>query len=412
MATDLFKTVLWNDGEGITNADLNATGMFGVARMADQILEHLAGGPLATADVDLDQWGQNDNDTDLTQLIYTLTGGEAVLWSDGVPGDQLRVTAGTIFQKVANANGEEPGFLPFSIRDGDLSFTIAANATGNPLIDIVQVKLEWVDGDPDARDFKDAVTGALSSTNPDKTRRVQATVSVKRGASGATPTYPTPDAGYALLGAVRVPDGWVAADGIKPVVGGGGGPEATIRQCSVPLRIEGIATHPHEWDLFLASNWQRDNGTGVMEASGGNATDLYVWCPVPTGNKRIVGVTVIGNFVGAGAVLLESMEYLLAVGYVANETFTLTGALVQTGALRRKTAHLGQIADASPDSNPSGANGPIGDGMWACGGMAGPGQRPIELWTTTLSNGASRARLNIDANDTSYISEIIWYLAG
>lgn len=410
MTTDLFKTVLWNDGEGITSADLSATGMFGVARMADQILEHLAGGPLATADMDLDQWGQNDNDTDLTSLIYTMTGGEAVLWSSGT--NVLKVTAGTIFQKVANATGEEPTFLPFTIRDSDLSFAIADNATGNPLIDIVQVKLELVDGDPDARDFKDAVTGALSSNAPDKTRRVQATVSVKRGASGATPTYPTPDAGYALLGAVRVPTGWVSADEIKPVVGGGGGSEATIRQCSVPLRIEGIAVHPHEFDYALAVSWARDVGTGSTALAPGAGTDLWIWCPVPTGNKRIVGVTVIGAFVGSGAVILESIEYLLAAGYVVNESFDLSSKVVQTGALRRKTAHLGQIADCSPDSNPSAANGPIGDGMWACGGMAGPGQRPIERWSTTLSNGASRARLNVDGGAGSYITSVIWYLAG
>lgn len=412
VTTDLYKGKLYNDGEGLTHGDLNDARAWALAQALDQTFAHLLG-QLQTGLKDPDMIGENGGEPagNMLGVIYTMTGGEAILWADVGGGvTDVKITGGTIFQKLAAANGNEAQFLAHTIRDNEHTLAIAAGDATNPRIDIVQVKLEYVNGGSESRDFKDAITGALSSTNVNKTRRVQATISIKQGTPAATPTYPAPDAGYALLGAVRVPATW--AGGFTP--DGTGSASAGLRQCSVPLRIQAITQSMDEGvQVLSASNWSKVDA-GVT-ASGGAGTDLIVWCPHASHAKRIVGVAITARWVTSGAVeLRRTPQALTGPNGGATPVNDLSSVLVNAdGTLRTYFAHLGHIADSSSDSNPSAANGHIGDAFWACGGKAGPTTRPFQLnIPPTTGFLGNRSALWIDGGQNSTIYEVTWYLAG
>jgi hypothetical protein len=407
MATDLYRDKLYNDGEGLTHGELNDTRAWMLARMADQLLEHQAG--ILGSVNDPSMWGQNGADTDLQSLIYTLTGGEAVI-KQGTTATRVSTIGGTIFQKVASAAGTAPTFLPYTFAPDEFDLVIGAGDATNPRIDIVQVRLQLVDGGSESRDFKDAITGALTSTATNKTRRVDATVSIKAGTPAATPTYPAPDAGYAVLGAIRVPATWTTGT----TADGTGSASAGLRQCSVPLRIE-----PHTMSMGAdvlynsATTWELISA-GVAQATGGAGNDLVVWCPGGH-TKRIVGVSITARWITSGVVHMRRIPWT-AGGYslAGAPVIDLSSVLVNADStLRTYFAHLGNIADASEDSNPSAANGPIGDAFWAAGGKGGPTHRPVQLGgaasTTQLGH---RTALVIDGGTNTIICEVTWYLAG
>lgn len=416
MSTDLYADVLYNDGEGITHGDANNARAFLGARLFDQLLARLTGNLAAAEDPDITAEGGND--PGLTSLAYTLHGGECVI-AQGSSSTKVKLLPGTILQRTAAAaDGAEAKMLAYTIRAGDVDLTIGAGHATLNRIDIVQMKLELVDGDSESRDFKDAVTGALSTITPDKTRRVQATFSIKAGTAAATPTYPAPDSGYVMVASVYVPDTWAA--NFTDDQGGYDSSSAILHQCTVPLNVEAYTVRPHEMDVSQATNWAVDAGapgaaTGYMKASGA-ATNLRVHCPAAGHTKRIVGIEIVASWVTSAVVELTTYHVgLLGWTKNTNGTFVLTSTLASVGAGDiGRLAHLGHIADASPASEPSAANGPIGDPIWARGGRSGPAARRIERAGGTINDAtwAERAALEIDAGDTSAIYEVTFYLAG
>lgn len=409
MATDLYSTVLYNDGEGLDYTDLNAMSQGMVARIAEQMWGRMCG-YLGVTNKDPQLQGEGGDDAALTSLAYTLTGGDCVA-AQGSSTTKLKLLGGTIFQKIAAADGAEASFIPFTLRAGDVDLTITAGDATNPRIDILQMKLEWVDGDAEDRDFKDGTTGAVTTTSTDKTRRVQATFSMKNGTAAATPTYPAPDTGYCLVAAVRVPSTWTANVGPET----GGSSSAITRQCTIPLKIEHHQSFPHEWDDTLATNWVR-NASGCWSASGGDATNLIV--PVPQGalEKRIVAIGITAVWVTSGLVELKTITWNQISGYSTSQhaAFDLSSSLVTTGGThRQQMVHLGDICDASTLSNPSAAAGVIGDPYWCGGGISGPSRRSVERNNEGAgSDWPSRAMLLIDAGSGSDIISVDWYIAG
>lgn len=421
MSNDLFSGMLWSEGEGLTHDDLNNGRGYIEARIFDQLLSQLAPGPLASATTDPDLVGLNGADLDTTSLIFTMSAGCGVL-KQGSAATKVGTYGGTIFQKIAAADGEEATFIPYTLVDNEFDLTIGAGDAANPRIDIIQVKLEWVElaADQEARDFEDGVTRVLTTQNTVKKRRVQATISLKAGTAGATPTYPAPDAGYAVLGAVRVPALW--ATGITHDRNPSAGVLAGLRQCSVPLRVQAFTVTPDEFDYAFATNWIRyavaGFGFAKAAANGAAATGLRVWCPAAGQGKRIIGVAIQGSFEVAGSVELRTAVDA-AGGLTSYASHDLSSVLVNVGAGNCFTfAHLGDIADASPDSDPSAAAGPIGDAYWASGGRSGPAFAPVVRYGNTVTHyGFERAYLDIDGDSTlgapgSTITAVIWYLAG
>lgn len=424
MTIDSSRIVQYNDGEGLDYNDLNSMGREFLARILDSMLEHKAG--RLAADDDPDMWFENDGeDVNLSSLVYTMTGGDCVLTGSGT---DITIGCGTLFQKVGGFSGTEATFLPFQVLsgEGDVVLTIGAGHATNPRIDIIQVKLEWETGGSVSRDFEDAVTRELTTTTPNKSRRVKATFSVKAGtASATTPDYPAPDTGYAMIGAVRVPALW--ATGFSPDATGGS--NAIIRQCTIPMGgIEAITVTPEEFDYSWATNWRPgvagDGATinGTAYAAGGAGTNLVVWCPNAGQGKRIVGIDIVGLWVTSGTVLLRTMTWSSIGGYLPQDFLSavdgscdLSAQLVTTGGTTQsKFAHLGDIADASLVSDPSTAAGPVGDPFWACGGMAGPAFQKIQRNAGNLSGASwfTKAHLDIDGGSGSKIVAVTFYLAG
>lgn len=403
---DLYKSKLWSDGEGLTHGDLNDASAWALARLCDQLLEHNAG--ILGANKDPDLWAENGADTDLVSLLYTATGGDAML-KQGTTATRVSTAGGTVFQKIANADGAAPSFVPYTFAPGEFDLVIGAGHATLPRIDIIQVRLQITDGDAETRDFKDAVTGALTTASTSKTRRVTATVSLKAGTAAATPSYPAPDSGYAVLGAVRVPATWttgIAADGA-------GVSSAGLRQCSVPLRIEAVSGWGYIYPASSASLWERDGM--IWSAVGGAEVQLIARCPAAGFGRRIVGVAVTARWVSSGEVLLHHFPWTslgpTMAGPSTIPSHDLSSVLVNAdGTLRTYFAHAGHIADASPDSNPSATNGPIGDGFWCSGARGGP------IWRTdappSTTNLGRLAGLQIAGGDGTQIMDVIWYLAG
>jgi hypothetical protein len=398
----------YNDGQALIETDLNKTSRKPLARLTDQFLERMTG-YLAVAAADPDTWSENSldgggDDTILQSLIYTMTGGDCLVHGTGTT---ISISTGTMFQKATGVDMEQSSLIPFYLTDGDgaADGTIAAGDATNPRIDIIQVKLEWKDAGTVSRDFKDGVTGALSSQAMSVERYVQATFSIKQGTPAATPSYPALDAGYALLAAVRVPALWTTGFSADAL----GASSAIIRQCSVPLGIEAITMNANEFDYGAASNWS-ENTHGEAEATGAGS-NLRVWCPRAGQTKRIVGVEITAAWVTSGTTTLCTKRWTSTISHFVSTgvTFDLSGTLVVVGGtVQSKFAHLGVIADASSVSNPSAANGPVGDAMWAKGGVSGPGFQAIRQQT----NHFARACLEIAAGVGTVIAEVTWYLAG
>jgi hypothetical protein len=203
--TDLYKTVLYNDGEGATQGDQNDTQRFGLSRLTDQVLRNLAVG--ASVDpqlsgIDPDPTGPNPN-PDPTLWAWTLSGGTGFARA-GSANNKVKISIGTVYQMIASSNGDEAKFLPFTF-DGTTEMTFTNGDATNPRVDIIQMALSWVDGDPQSRDFEDGVTHVVTTTSMNKKRRVQCVLSVKTGTPAASPHVPDPDAGNVILFAMVIP---------------------------------------------------------------------------------------------------------------------------------------------------------------------------------------------------------------
>lgn len=412
MANDLFKAQLFNDGEGLVFGDLNDLARMGHARVTDQLLERTAGYIATSSNNDPDLPGEAGQNPATFSLIYTMSGGDCMI-VEGSAATKVALRPGTLFQKIAGADGNEPSFLPFTINSvADVDLTIAAGDATNPRVDILQCKLEWESAVTESRDFKDATTGVVTTITPNKRRRVKATFSIKQGTAAATPVYPAPDTGYALLAAVRVPATWTTgtdADGAT-------GTALKLYQCTVPLGIEGVTVHPHEFDYAFpnSSGWRRGTGADGAAISGSayapsNSAALAIWCPNAGATKRIVGIRVVGKWVSSGTCTLTWYESNGTTAYANLSTngFSLTGLVSIGGGFGERFLRLGEICDSSLYHDPSTANGVIGDPAWTMGVRSGPARRELQA-----GRSSARAMLRIDAGTGSQIYSVTWYLAG
>lgn len=410
MPTDLFSQVLFNNGEGAVHTDFNRVGSRAAASALDQILLRQVGNLGVSADPDIvgvTTIPGHDS------LIYTSTGGDCVI-QQGAAATQVKLGTGTLFQRrpsPAAVDGTEALFLPYTIVESDSTqFTISAGHATLPRIDIVQVKLEWIDGATESRDIEDATTRIVTSTTVSKTRQVQATFSVKAGTAAATPSYPAPDTGYGIVASIRVPSTWTT--GTTPD-GTGSTTLLGLRQCTMPIGVSMHCVTPLE-NAANGTNWTVTSAVGWI-ASGGAGSALVVWCPTGSSTKRIVGISVTGRWNTTGSLTLRRCDMTLFGPNVGGSSYVdLSPVLVNTdNTFRTYFAHVGHIADASTDSNPSGANGVVGDPFWAAGGKAGPAAKPIGLATLPVAGDIiNRTGIVMDAGINSGIYQVVFWLAG
>lgn len=411
MATDLFKQVLWNNGEGITHTDLNNMQGYLSSLVTDGFLSCMTPNlGIDTLTKDLEFGSQSTAGTGMPwgaaalARAYTLAPGQAFL-RQGSANHKIQISAGTLLQILSTGTltGDAPVFIPFRF-DGTSTgeFTLTAGDATNPRVDLLQMKLEYLDGGSVSRDFEDATTRIVTSTAMNKTRRIQCTLSVKAGTPAASPTCPEPDAGFCVVGSVMVGNTWAIA-GTAPIFG-----EDTIAAANLvvhdqrmPLRVRAYYADPSTYKLVTA--WAlSNNGSSVTSSSATNL--MYVPCPAGLG--RLVGV---GVFRSGGIVVgsdLGRSSNIISTSYVTrNNILGLAGNYTVSPFHSIENLHL-------PDAGPTilqSATSKIGVPLWTNGKRS-----PFEHVRVGTPGAVTIDRLVLRVQSTasgSIVSSVVFYVA-
>jgi len=288
MSTDVYQQVLYNDGEGLVHTDLNNSQRYLRALINDGIIQYIIGASKLSIDAtnnifDPEIGGENGTDTE-TRFAFAINPGAAYL-RKGSGNNKVAIAPGMLLQKVGTTDGSEATLLPY-VFTGSEEFTLTAGDATNPRVDLLQMKLEYIDTGSTSRDFEDATTRVITSTSQNISKRVQCTLSVKAGTPAATPTVPDPDSGYVAVGSVMI--GANYATGTAVIMGEDtAGANAVVHDQRLPVRVRAYRVDPIDFKLVTA--WALSNNNSTVTSS--NATnDLYIPCPAPLG--RLVGVQI------------------------------------------------------------------------------------------------------------------------
>lgn len=297
MSADLYKEVQFNDGEGVTFGDLNDAQNFLSARLSDQLFEKIIGSP---TNQDPEFGSQKGADAS-TAWAYCLSIGGANP-KQGSANNKVKIGAGTLFQKIASADGNKSQLLAYTFPGTD-EVTLTNGDGANPRADLIQMKLEYESIDSQTRDFQDATTHVVTSTSMLKKSHIKCTISVKVGTPAASPTYPIPDAGNVPIAAVIVGTSYVGAAGLFYIDTAGA--VAVLHDLRMPLRIRPQVVRPPEFmydgtaeqaltmvvpaimarDTFAAHTAQADH---YQLSGSSNPIDYPI--PLPQGS-RLIGYT-------------------------------------------------------------------------------------------------------------------------
>lgn len=187
------ESVLYNDGEGVVFGDFNDMQRLAERRMLDYLTESfMLHGRLSTSAPKL---------RPISNAIS--------IQANGTPDLTVKVQPGAILWRPAADPGQPDPFTVMHNLDAVESFTVPTADGSNPRWDIISAKVEYdpLDtGSVDAvtRDFKDAITGALTSPVTDKRRRTLLTMTYTTGTPAGSPTEPSPPAGEEVFCRVEV----------------------------------------------------------------------------------------------------------------------------------------------------------------------------------------------------------------
>lgn len=273
--------VKYNDGEGLLHTDLEDQQRQSLAGWVDFI----AAGFNYTGDYP-DLFGGTTGDMP-SSVVFVPRAGQGFVEPAGGLG--TRFEPGWIAQlNVAFSafSGDNPRVLMARIGNqgaGAHYVHDAADAV-NARIDILQVRLSQVDDQLTSRDFKDAVTGALSTQNLNKETSVQVEYSIKNGTPAASPVAPATDAGWAVLTRVRILAGATVLNADDVI------------DMRMPMRVSQYRVSPGA--MFTEdgdSSWSNNGGIGRVKTTS-DANPIHAVCPVGFGNKRIIGIWVSATF--------------------------------------------------------------------------------------------------------------------
>lgn len=369
MANDNLKSVRWADGQGITHGDLNDAQRFNAARLFDALLEKLIPGP-GNPDQEqssaLQLTAQHGDNVALNQFAYTLHGGQAYP-RQGTANNKVQIAPGTLLQKIAARDGNEPTLLCYTFT-GTEEVTLSNGDATHPRVDLVQMKLEWEDGDSVSRDFEDAVTGAPTSQLTNIKRRVKCTLSVKQGTPAASPAYPTPDAGCVVIAGVVVPNGFTWATALDYVDFSG---KAILHDQRMPL---GAVREYHvlPTDIAYDSTWTLSADRDKITANGGGGAAVHAICPGGGKTSRIVGIRVVWSGNGGSDDNLARIRYTT----VGRSRIALNSTNCGIGGVGSLFALTADHTRFESTHTPNGAgpviqsNGVMGPPVWTSGKRA------------------------------------------
>lgn len=380
MAFDNFKRVLYNDGEILTEGDLNDSQNFAQSVLFDQIVgKCLPGDSSLGASVDPEFSSQFSQAHNYWAIALSATSGAP---TQGSAGNKIKMTPGTVFQVIGSDTGNESVVLAYTFAgSADLAGVTIGNGNGvNPRVDLLQMKLEYAVDDLQTRSIEDAVTDVIAPDIISKKRRVKATISLKAGTPAATPQFPDADAGYCALGAVFTYQSFTGSNalgrgalddvltGVFPAING-----AALFDLRMPVNVRPYTVRAKD-GLFNPAVWIPQHAAisspGPTQARSlkcntnttGTATSLIILLPQTKG--RLVGVAVasLNGPASANHTLLMTLAEPDGFGMDLDIT-----AVMETGAtMKYKLAGL-NVIETSEFGARSAVQG-LGKPVWCDGG--------------------------------------------
>lgn len=406
MTTDLYSTVLYQDGEQLTFDDLNNGQRFLRAQLTDQILEKMIaelassafGGP---RNPELPGLGNLDVPV---SFAYAINPGGAFL-RQGSANNKIQLTPGTLHQKIANSDGLGSTLVPFTFF-GTEEWTIASGDATNPRVDLLQMALSYTTDTLASVDFQDGTTRANTTTpNTPTRRRLQCLLSVKQGTPGASPVIPDPDTGCVPVGTAVVGHGWTSA-GNAPIFGvdTAESGNVVIHDQRMPFGCRVYRVDPTAFKLETA--WALASTNQVVTAS--NGTNKF-FAPCPTHLGRVIAIDLrTDTAIAAGAVTIGAGRTAFGAApstvYLRGNTWSVDfNAGTNTKRARRQTFDGAHNPSAGPTIQPSVIN-LIGVPTWTSG------YRTPTVPAGTEPGWVELAVIN-QTNATS-LGEVSWYVAG
>lgn len=407
MTTDLYSTVLFQDGEQFTFGDANNMQRLVRAQLTDQILQQLIGAVSNSAT--RPDFGGDDG-ADVSALwAYCVSPGRAFL-RQGSANNKIQIAPGTLLQKLASADGNDSTLVPFTF-DGTSAgeWTIASGDATNPRVDLLQMALAYTTDTLASIDFQDAATRANTTFPLTVTRRrLQCTLSVKQGTPAASPRIPDPDTGCVPVGCAIVGHGWTSA-GSAPIFGvdTAEANNVVIHDQRMPLGVHSATVEPFAFVNETGWTLQQFNSQIVTS----NATNrLYIRCPTRIGRILAVDTSTIASFstiasIGrswSGLPSAPSPLFVAGNGYGTNAAW---GGFVQRA--RRLDFEQLHTPAAGPTILPSTTN-KYGVPLWASGYRS----PRVDDITGTMPPQNAYLRIQNGISGGVLVGDVTFYVAG
>lgn len=302
----------WNDGEGLTSADLiNMQRLLQVRLTDERFFSRM---------VEVYSAGPNGLDSYDTAVGTALFGQNIFSFGAGLTpkGSTLTVTGSAGLAMVEEVASTEPKegandydrIMDQFYWDNGTVATLNANASGNDRYDLVSIDIAEAAGTATARDFKDGTTGVLSSNTPNKRVALSPTWTVTEGTPAGSPTIPALPANNKRWAAFRVPNG-----GSLTYDDSGGYPG--IIDFTYPCKVGLVCPVTPGRLVFGDDSWYTSDDVGYQSIAGGgvglfrarttSSGEIGIWVPPAqfcgNHNARLLGFQVLYSFqTGADAV--------------------------------------------------------------------------------------------------------------
>lgn len=372
------QEIRWNDGEGVTSADLNAMQRAAKFRELDM---------LQGARARVNEWDA----TFTSGRLYSFGGGAVREHASAIT---VTNDPGVILcdDPTLPSDGSDGQLLAYRLAGGELQTTIATiPANPNNRIDLICVKLDYVDSeldDTEWRAVKDQFTGVVSTQAVVKRRRVRLQKQVVMGTPAPTPVEPAVPSGYCRWASVYV-------EWNQPA----GSPFSTriLRDHRYPLGL----VRTISWPALNAGGYVSEGGAGwtfdttqqlLVSAANGNIVRVFPQAP-GRHNARLLGVGCVGDLSGC---TVELKRRYHDIGNTLVENNTAVGSSGFNG-VRTITAFNSAVAQynfhALTDGDPLWANGYTAGIATARANLAVPNN--AEMSTVALKITANAANKTV-----------------
>lgn len=397
MADILPKELLFNDGEALEHTDLNTLQRQIQAYLADAIL---GGYPMVT--------GISAREFDLQpssahRSVVSFGNGGAVKPPSGIPNREVDFQQGLIGVPSSSSissnptTGDAPATLWYYMTADDVPDKVRPNITTNPRWDLLTVELAEVDDNSTSRDFRDAVTGALSSQSFNKRKKVQATFTWTQGTEAASPVEPAVPANNYKICAVKI-------TGDVPFTALGTTADSyTVRDHRIPIGNRILTIEPNTYldqgavfdGAVVTPNYSTLNGRFLSVDTSNTASaferfETQVLSPINDPNHRLRAVYIHG----------EPQTNGWDVSLVNDRSDWEIWPLVTVNGTLGDDLYELEAADFSAIDVPCWANGTTA-GVWAALEFTGPAERRIRRLMC-------RHEWKVDAHTSSNFRYIAW----